>query len=97
MRGVKRNEVLTSPGYWAADWRLKLFRAMAEYKAEHRLSRSQLARRLGVPVRVVAQALDGEFEGGMGEFVELCTALGKTPRLELEDFTASEDAPAGDL
>lgn len=88
--GMRRDEVLASPGYWAEDWRLKLYRAVAEYKAKHRLSRSQLARRLGVPVRVVAQALTGEFEGGIGEYVELCVKVGKTPRLELEDFADSE-------
>lgn len=82
---MERSEVLKSPGYWIADWQLKLFRMLNSYLEEEHMTKSQFAQKLGCSNGYVSQILNGDFDHKMSKLIELSLAAGKIPQLEFVD------------
>ncbi len=73
-------------GYWTAKIQLDLFRILEMYMEENGLSRTQLARKLGVSKGYITQVLNGDFDHRLSKLVGLSLAVGKVPDITFRDL-----------
>lgn len=71
-----------------------LFITVKNYMNENKLSRTQLAKRLGVSKGYVSQILNGDFNHKLSKLVDLSLAIGKIPELKLRDLQTILDNEA---
>jgi transcriptional regulator with XRE-family HTH domain len=81
-----QEELIRSRGYWIASIQIDLFKHVDDYMKKNNLNRSQLAEKLGVTKGYVSQILNGDFNHRIATFVDLSLAIGKVPKIELEDL-----------
>ena len=82
---MKRSEFINSREYWITEIQLKLFKLIENYKTKHKLTRTQIAEKLGVTKGYVTQVLNGDFDHKISKLVDLSLAFGKVPILHFVD------------
>ena len=81
---MTRNELVESREYWIAKIQLDLFSQIEAYMTQQRLSRTQLANKLGVTKGYVSQILNGDFDHKISKLVELSLAIGLVPMISYQ-------------
>jgi len=79
---ITRKELLESKEYWLEKIQNELFREIDKYMSENKISRSQLAMKLGCNRSYVSQVLNGNFDHKLSKLIEFSLAIGKAPNIE---------------
>lgn len=97
---MKREELIRSKEYHLAGLQLSLYRTIEAYMETERISRSELANRLGVTKSYVSQILNGDFNHKLEKFIELCLATNTVPILTLipiDKYIEDDNKKRGEL
>lgn len=78
---ITRDELLACPEYWTTQIQLDLFNHIENYMKEQGLSRTELAKKLGVTKGYISQVLSGDFNHRISKLVELSLAIGCVPQI----------------
>ncbi len=78
---ITYNELLTTPEYWITKLQIDLFTMMNEYMESNKMTRTDLAKKLGVTKGYISQVLNGDFDHRLSKLVELSMAIGKIPQI----------------
>lgn len=78
---ITYNELLSTPEYWITRIQLDLYALMEQYMENNNLSRTELARKLGVSKGYISQVLNGDFDHRISKLVELSMAVGMVPQI----------------
>ena len=78
---IKYNELVGKPEYWTTIMQLDLFSHVEKYMKEDGVSRTELAKRLGVTKGYISQVLNGDYDHRLSKFVELAMAVGVVPQV----------------
>lgn len=78
---ITYNELLSTPEYWITRIQLDLYAVMERYMQNNHLSRSDLARELGVTKGYISQVLNGDFDHRLSKLVKLSLAVGMVPQI----------------
>ncbi len=79
-------ELYSNEGYWTTKIQLELYRSLVGYMEEQKLSRTQLARKLGVTKGYVSQILNGDFNHKLSKLVEISLAIGLVPDIKFRNL-----------
>lgn len=92
---MERDELLKSKEYWIAKIQMDLYQLIENYCSEKKITKTQLAKELGVSKGYISQILNGNFDHKLSKLVELSLAFGKVPIIEYEnvDKYTSQDIP----
>lgn len=77
-------ELLLTPEYYTAEVQIELYNRVETYLKENRLTRTELAKQLGVSKGYVSQILNGDYDHRLSKLVELSLAIGYKPRIVFE-------------
>lgn len=94
---MKREELLLSPDYWVAKAQTDLFNQVNDYLRESKISRNDLAKKLGVTKGYISQVLNGNCDHRLSKIVELSMAIGKVPTITFKDLQTILDEDKNDL
>lgn len=87
---ISRNELLNSKEYWMVKFQQALYEEVAKYLAEHNLTQTEFAEKLGVSKGYVSQILHGDFDHKISKLIEISIAINKAPVIDFETLeTAS--------
>jgi len=78
---ITYNELLTTPEYWITKIQLDLYTMMNKYMESNKLSRTDMAKKLGVTKGYISQVLNGDFDHRLSKLVELSMAIGIVPQV----------------
>jgi len=82
--------------FWEEYIKTEFFNTIEKYLKENKMSRSDLAKKLGVSRGYISQVMNGENDHRLSKLVELATAIGRAPYLYLKDMdTVIENANDG--
>lgn len=92
---MERDELLKSKEYWIAKIQMDLYQLIENYCIEKKITKTQLAKELGVSKGYISQILNGNFDHKLSKLVELSLAFGKVPIIEYENVEkyTSPDKP----
>lgn len=82
---MKRADLIKSREYWIAEIQLQLFSLIENYRTKHKLTKTQIAEKLGVTKSYITQVLNGDFDHKMSKLVDLSLAFGKVPVIHFVD------------
>lgn len=85
---MKREELLKSKEYWITKIQLDLFEVIEDYLKANKLTKKQLADKLGVSKSYISQILNGNFDHKISKLVELSLAFDKVPLLVYENISS---------
>lgn len=90
---MTREEILRSPEYWIAQIQIALYNRAEEYMQDNNLTRTQLAKKLGVSKGYVSQLLNGDYDHKLSKLVELAIAFDVVPKIEFQriDTVVNQD------
>jgi transcriptional regulator with XRE-family HTH domain len=83
---TSREELLKSKEYWMVQFQVSLFQEVENYLSENKISKTEFAKQLGVSKGYISQILNGNFDHKISKLIELSLAIGKAPKLLLENF-----------
>lgn len=78
---ITYNELLKTPEYWITKIQLDLYTMMNKYMESNNLSRTDLAKKLGVTKGYISQVLNGDFDHRLSKLVELSMSIGMVPQI----------------
>lgn len=78
---ITYNELLTTPEYWITKIQIDLYTMMNKYMESNNLSRTDLAKKLGVTKGYISQVLNGDFDHRLSKLVELSMTIGMVPQI----------------
>ena len=78
---ITYNELLKTPEYWITKIQLDLYTMMNKYMESNNLSRTDLAKKLGVTKGYISQVLNGDFDHRLSKLVELSMSVGMVPQI----------------
>ncbi len=81
---MTREDILRSPEYWISQIQIALYNRAEEYMRENNLTRTQLAKKLGVSKGYVSQLLNGDYDHKLSKLVELAIAFDVVPKIEFQ-------------
>lgn len=90
---MKREKLLKSEGYWMAQLQSNLFGTVEKYLRDEKISRQQLASKLGVSKGYISQILNGDFDHKISKLVQLALACNCVPILtfvEVEEYIKND-------
>lgn len=79
---MQRKELLESSEYWTVEIQMQLFKLIQQYLIENKMSRKELADKLGFSKGYISQILNGNYDHKISKLVELSLAIGLVPRIE---------------
>ena len=68
------------------QFQVSLFQEVENYLSENKISKTEFAKQLGVSKGYISQILNGNFDHKISKLIELSLAIGKAPKLLLENF-----------
>jgi transcriptional regulator with XRE-family HTH domain len=77
-------ELYSNEGYWTTKIQMDLYRSLIGYMEKQKLSRTQLARKLGVTKGYISQILNGDFNHKLSKLVEISLAIGLVPDISFK-------------
>ena len=81
-----RKDLLRLPEYWEEYIKVELFNLVQDYMDEKGLTRTDLARNLGVSKGYVSQVLNGNSDHRLSKIVALAIECGKAPCIYFRDL-----------
>ena len=81
---LKRKELVERPEYWLETIQNEVFRQVAAYLKDNKLTQNQFAEQLGVSKGYVSQVMKGEFNYTLKKLIELSLAIGKAPLIDFK-------------
>lgn len=81
---MKKKELIRNKGYWIAKIQLDLFEELTNYMKKNNLTRTKLAKKLGVSKGYVTQVLNGDFDHRISKLVDLALSIEKIPIVKFE-------------
>lgn len=81
---MTREDIIKTPGYWMAKVQMDINECAEEFMEQNNLTRSQLAKHLGVSKGYVSQLLNGEYDHRLSKLIDLALAFGYIPKIEFE-------------
>ncbi|MCX2477427.1 helix-turn-helix transcriptional regulator [Pedobacter sp. MC2016-05] len=95
---ITRKELLESKEFWMVKLQTALYENVEQYLKEHKLTKTDFAKKLGVSKGYVSQILNGDFDHKLSKFIEISLAIGKAPIINLESLAYCLELDAlGDL
>ena len=82
---MTHEELLTTPEYWTTKIQIDLYQKVNQYLKDNHVTRTELAKRLGVSKGYISQILNGDYDHRISKLVELSLAIGYTPHLIFEE------------
>ena len=82
---MTHKELLATPEYWTTKIQIDLYQKVNQYLKDNHLTRTELAKRLGVSKGYISQILNGDYDHRISKLVELSLAIGYTPHLVFEE------------
>ncbi len=79
---ITYNELLTTPDYWVTKIQLDLSSMINKYMETNKMSRTDLANKLGVTPKYISLILNGNFDNRLSKLVELSMAIGMVPQIK---------------
>lgn len=83
---MKRSDLIKSREYWISEIQLMLFNLIEDYRKENKLTKTELAEKLGVTKGYITQILNGDFDHKVSKLVDLSLAFNKVPILNFADI-----------
>ena len=83
---MEMSEVISKPGFWVEDMKMRLFAELHNFMEVNNLNKSELAVKLGFTKSYITQVLNGNFNHSLNKLAELALAIGMVPRLEFESL-----------
>jgi transcriptional regulator with XRE-family HTH domain len=80
------DELYHNEGYWTSKLQVELYQELEQYMKRNRLTRTQLAKHLGVSKGYVSQILNGDFDHRISKLVKIALAIGLIPDLQYKDL-----------
>jgi transcriptional regulator with XRE-family HTH domain len=87
---MTHEELLTTPEYWTTKIQIDLYRKVNQYLKDNHITRTELAKRLGVSKGYISQILNGDYDHRISKLVELSLAIGYIPHLVFEERNPSD-------
>lgn len=81
-----REELLKSKEYWMVQFQVSLFQEVEHYLSQNKISKTEFAKQLGLSKGYISQILNGNFDHKISKLIELSLAIGKAPKLLLENL-----------
>lgn len=81
---MTRKELLNSKEYWLVKIQTQLYNELNAYLKDNKMTRTQLAAKLGVSKGYISQILNGDFNHSISKLIELSLAINKVPVLHFE-------------
>ena len=78
------DDLIKTPEYWLETIQNEIFRQVATYLNDNKMTQTQLANQLGVSKGYVSQIMKGEFNYTLKKLIELSLAVGKAPVIEFK-------------
>lgn len=91
MDQINNAELLSSAEFWLEYFRNEVFNAVENYLKDKKMTRAQLAKKLGVSKGYISQVLNGETDHRLTKLMELLIAVEKAPYLFLKDLNQVVD------
>ncbi len=79
---LSREELLKHPNFLLSSYQNDIYNLLMDYKESKGLSKSEIAKELGVSKSYVSQILNGDFNFTLKKIIQLGLATGKVPYLE---------------
>ncbi len=83
---ITREELLRSPEYWEEYIKIDLFNIVQDYLDENKLSRKELADKMGVSRGYISQVLNGDSDHRLSKIVTFALQAGKAPCIYFRDL-----------
>lgn len=80
------DELYRSPEFWEEYIRTELFNLVQDYMDEHSLTRTALAKQLGVTKGYLSQVLNGDSDHRLSKLVSIAIQIGKAPYIYFRDL-----------
>ncbi len=78
---ITYTELLTTPEYWVTKIQLDLSSMIKKYMETNKMSRTDLANKLGVTPKYISLILNGNFDHKLSKLVELSMAIDLVPQI----------------
>lgn len=88
---MTHEELLKTPEYWTNKIQIELYQKVEQYLEENNITRTELAKRLGVSKGYVSQVLNGDYDHRISKFVELALFVGYKPQINWEPIEKTKD------
>lgn len=83
---MERVDLLKSKEYWLAKFQVELFNHVQNYLNDNNLTRTDLAKSLGVTKGYVSQVLNGDADHRISKIIELALSIGYVPDIQFKSF-----------
>ncbi|TVQ51477.1 MAG: XRE family transcriptional regulator [Saprospirales bacterium] len=83
---ITREELLRSPEYWEEYIKIDLFNIVQDYLDKNKLSRKELADKMGVSRGYISQVLNGDSDHRLSKIVTFSLQAGKAPCIYFRDL-----------
>lgn len=83
---MERVELLQSKEYWLAKFQIELFNHVQNYLNDNKLTRTDLAKILGVTKGYVSQVLNGDADHRISKIIELALSIGYVPDIQFKSI-----------
>ncbi|MBW8051195.1 MAG: helix-turn-helix transcriptional regulator [Cytophagales bacterium] len=83
---ITREELIQRKEFWMTKIQNDLFANLEDYMNENKLTRTQLAQKLGVTKGYITQVLNGDFDNRISKLIELSLFIGKAPVFTFDDL-----------
>lgn len=87
---MTHEELLLTPEYYTTGIQLDLYNLVENYLEENKMTRTELAKKLGVSKGYISQVLNGDFDHRLSKLVELALAVGYKPKMVFEPVQAKK-------
>lgn len=87
---MNRADLLKSTSYWTQMIQIDLLELVNKYLSSNKMTRSQLAEKLGVSKGYMSQILNGNFDHKISKLVELALACEYIPYLSFTPISRAE-------
>lgn len=87
---MTHEELLKTPEFWTSKIQIELYQKVEQYIEENNITRTELAKRLGVSKGYISQILNGDYDHRISKFVELSLFVGYKPQIYWESIEQSK-------
>jgi transcriptional regulator with XRE-family HTH domain len=78
-------ELLATSEYWTTKIQIELYQKVEQYLKDNKMTRTELAQRLGVSKGYISQIMNGDYNHRISKLVELALAIGYIPHIVFEE------------
>lgn len=94
---MNQEEIVKRPEYWLETIQNEIYRQVAAYLKDNKMTQTQLAMKLGVSKGYISQIMKGEFNYTLKKLIELSLAVGNAPVIKFKPLNEIILTEKGDL